>query len=312
MSSGKQVSPFRKVLAVLVLLVTTVGSMLFGFWLTGGWGGQELDQPPPAPFDDVPPLARAITISMVLGFLSVLVLLVGGGMYAVILGTRLFFSDFSRPVWSRFKARLFLANIFVPLPVMVGVSGLITAMGTPLLIGRGVSYQTGFILLFFIPFVLLQLVSIWLSIWTPLVKRLTRARLLALGVKPARLARGIFLGISNPAKKSSRKLGLIEEDVGMLWITRDELVYEGDDDEFRVQREQCLSIERVADTGSVSAYFGNVHIILTFARDGRAPRKVRLHPESSMTMTSTARASDWLANKLEKWKRTVPEPTTSD
>jgi hypothetical protein len=88
----------------------------------------------------------------------------------------------------------------------------------------------------------------------------------------------------------------------MLWITPDELVYEGDNDEFRVRRDQCLSIERVADAGSTSAYFGNVHIILTLACEGAPPRRVRLHPESSWTMTGTARASDRLANQLERWK----------
>jgi CxxC motif-containing protein (DUF1111 family) len=70
---------------------------------------------------------------------------------------------------------------------------------------------------------------------------------------------------------------------------------------------QSLTLpERIADTGSVSAYFGNVHIILTIACDGAAPRRVRLHPESSWTMTGTARASDRLANKLERWKRDQP------
>jgi anthranilate/para-aminobenzoate synthase component II len=92
----------------------------------------------------------------------------------------------------------------------------------------------------------------------------------------------------------------------MLWIEPDELVYKGDNDDFHVRREQCMSIERVADAGSISAYFGNVHIILTFEEDGVGPRRVRLHPESSMTMTGIARASDRLAEELERWKGVAP------
>ena len=73
-----------------------------------------------------------------------------------------------------------------------------------------------------------------------------------------------------------------------------------------------LSIERVADAGSVSAYFGNVNIILTLACEGAAPRRVRLHPESTLTMTGTARASDRLANDLEQWTGAVTLAETKD
>jgi hypothetical protein len=125
------------------------------------------------------------------------------------------------------------------------------------------------------------------------------------------MERGILMGISDPAKKSLGKLGVawVEDDIGMLWITPDELIYEGDEDEFRVRREQLVSIERAANPGAVSVYFGNLNIILTFASEGAAPRRVRLHPESSWTMTGTARASDHLANELERWKDAVPEVT---
>jgi hypothetical protein len=250
--------------------------------------------------------------TVVLAWLSVVVLLVGVALYAVVLATRLFIFDFRRPVWSNFKTRLFVANILAPMPVMLGISGLVAAIGSPLLIGLGMAPETVFLVLFFVPFVLLQLLSTWMSIWTPLVTRLTRARLQALGVEPARIEQGFMLGISDPAKKSLRKLGLIEDDVGMLWITPDELVYQGDNDAFRVRREQCVSIERVADAGSVSAYFGNVHIILTFARDGAAPRRLRLHPESTLTMTGSARASDRLANELEQWTGAVTLAETKE
>jgi hypothetical protein len=305
MNGGKQVSALRKVLMVLGLVAVIIVSTLVGVLASGGWPGPEALAP--APFGGPRPFARAAAFSIVLAFLSVVALLFGAALYAATWATRLFIFDLSRPVWSTFKTRLFIANILVPLPIMLGISGLVAALGWPFLVTLDMAHETALPVLAFVPFLLLQVVSIWFNIWRPCVTRLTHSRLLALGVEPARIDQGILLGISDPAKKSSRKLGLIEDDLGMLWITPDELVYEGDNDAFRIRGEQCLSIERVVDAGSVSAYFGNVHIILTFGCDGAAPRRVRLHPESSMTMTGTARASDRLADELERWKGAVAD-----
>jgi hypothetical protein len=113
------------------------------------------------------------------------------------------------------------------------------------------------------------------------------------------------MGISDPAFTSMAKT-LIEDDVGMLWIEQNELAYVGDNDEFCIRREQCHSIERAADAAATSAYSGNVNVIMTFKEDGAGPRRVRLHPESSMTMTGLARASDRLADQLEQWRHAVP------
>jgi hypothetical protein len=271
------------------------------FWRDSG--------PPTSTFDRGGQTAGAIAFSMVTGFLSVVALLAGVALYAVVLATRLFIFDLRRPVWHSFKSRWFLANIVVPLPILFGVSGLVASIGSVLLVSLGVAHGTAFLVLSLGSFILLQLLSIWFRIWTPIVSRLTRARMRALGVEPARMDRAILLGISDPAFTSMAK-GLIEDDVGMLWIEPDELVYEGDTDEFRVRREQCTSIERLADAASTSAYFGNVNVVLTFTEDGAGPRRVRLHPESSMTMTGIARASDRLADELERWKGAAPAPTT--
>src|SRR4029077_5516575 len=203
----------------------------------------------------------------------------------------LFIFNLRRPVWQSFKNRWWVANILVPLPIMFGVSGLVAAIGSPMLVSLGMAHGTAFLGLALASFMLLQLLSIWLRIWAPVVTRLTRARLRALGIEPARRDRGILLGISDPAFTSMGK-GLIEDDVGMLWVEPDELIYEGDNSSFRIRREQCTSIERVADAAATSAYFGNVNVILTIVEDGAGPRRVRLHPESSMNMTGIARASD--------------------
>jgi hypothetical protein len=275
---------------------------------SGGLGLQDLALPA-SPIGHAGPSRAAIAFSVVLAFLSVVALVAGLALYAIVLATRLFIFDFSRPVWLSFKNRWFVANILVPLPIGLGVGGLVSAMGSPFLINLGVGHETAFMVLFFVPIVLLQLLTIWLRIWMPVESRLARTRLRALGVEPARIDQGILLGISDPSRTSLAK-GLIEDDIGMLWITPDELVYEGDNDEFRVRREQLVSIEQVADAGSVSAYFGNANVIVTLACDGAPPRRVRLHPESSWTLTGTARASDRLAAELERWKGAAPAPTT--
>jgi hypothetical protein len=301
MSSLKQLSPFRKMLGILLILVVMIVSLFVGLMAAGGpfWRDSVRSS-------NLGHVGRsAIGFSLVTGLLSIAALLAGVALYAVVVVTRMFIFDLRRPVWPSVKVRWFLANILVPLPIMLGVSGLVAAIGSPLLVSLGMAYGTAFLVLILVPLILLQLFSIWFRIWTPLVSRLIRGRLRALGVEPVRIDRGILLGISDPSFTSMGK-GLIEDDVGMLWIEPDELVYEGDNDQFRIRREQCLSIERVADAAATSAYFGNVNIILTIAEDGAGPRRVRLHPESSMTMTSIARASDRLADELERWKGVVP------
>jgi hypothetical protein len=302
----KKVSTLQKVLAVLALLACIGGGMVFGLWVSGGLGHLRDSSPPAPPDAEANAFAGTMALSIVLGFLSVVAILGGALLYLLIVGARLFVFEFTRPVWSRFKTRLFIVNIFVPLVVMFGLSGFIAAISTVLLASAGIANPTASVLLFFGPFILLQLTFVWLSVWTPLILRLARSRLLAIGIEPARLQEGTFLGISDPAKKSSRKMGLIEEDIGMLWINPDALVYRGDNDAFCVRRDQLISIERIADAGSVSAYFGNVHIILTFKPEGAPPRRVRLHPESSWTMTGIARATNDLAKALEQWKGPVP------
>jgi len=310
MTARKKLSAFQKVLAVVALLSVIIIPTLLGLLASGGLGGHDVG-PSDLPLGKGRLMGTTIAFSIVIAALSVVALVVGAAMYAIVLATRLFIFDFSRPVWSNANSRMFVANILVPLPATLGIGGLVAAIGGPVLVRLGVAAETAFLALALGAFILLQLVSAWLSIWTPLVSRLTRARLRALGVEPARIDQGMLLGISDPAKKSLGKLGVawVEDDIGMLWITPDELIYEGDSDEFRIRREQLLSIERMANPGAVSAYFGNLNIILTLACEGAPPRRVRLHPESSWTMTGTARASDRLANELERWKSGVPAGT---
>jgi hypothetical protein len=313
MTVRKRLSVFQKVSAAVVLLAVIIGSTLLGFWASGGLGGRDVE-PSVLAFPKGRQMATTIAFAIVTAALSVVALAVGAAFYAIVVATRLFVFDFSRPVWSSANSRMFFANFLVPAPTMLGIGGLVAAIGGPVLARLGMAPETAFLVLGVGAFILMQLVYAWLSIWTPLVSRLTRARLSALGVEPASMDQGILMGISDPAKKSITRIGVawVEEDIGMLWITPDELIYEGDNDEFRVRPEQLLLIERVANAGAVSAYFGNLNIIMTFACEGGDSRRVRLHPESSWTMTGTARESDRLANELERWKSRAPAGTNAN
>jgi hypothetical protein len=233
MSSRKQLSPLQKMLGIMAILAAMVVSLFVGLMASGGpfWR----DSGPPSNLGRMDRLM--IGFSVVTGFLSIAALLAGVALYALVVATRLFIFNLRRPVWQSFKNRWWVANILVPLPIMFGLSGLVAAIGSPMLVSLGMAHGTAFL-----SFMLLQVLTIWLRIWTPILVRLTRARLLALGVEPERMDRGILLGISDPAFASMGK-GLIEDDVGMLWVEPDELIYEGDNNTFRIRREQCTSIK---------------------------------------------------------------------
>src|SRR5688572_32674933 len=102
---------------------------------------------------------------------------------------------------------------------------------------------------------------------------------------PAQFPGGIPIGISDPAKSTMKKFLLVEEDLGLLWFTPTHLTYRGDDAAWDVAREDLLHVERKADPGAVSAYFGAVHVILHVRQPDGTTRQIRLHPQSSWTLT---------------------------
>jgi hypothetical protein len=159
--------------------------------------------------------------------------------------------------------------------------------------------------------VLIQFLTVWFNIWQPLEKSIIPGRLLARGISQEYLDRGLFIGISDPAKSSFKKMTMVEEDVGMLWFGNEELVYIGDTEDFRIKRDQLIDVERKADAGGVSAYFGNVNVIIRFRLDDGTERLTRLHNEGQWTMSRAAKASNVLADNLTRWKQWSDRPETS-
>jgi hypothetical protein len=91
--------------------------------------------------------------------------------------------------------------------------------------------------------------------------------------------------------------------MGMLWLERDRLVYRGDDASFVVERERLLEVERLVVKRSASAYAGNRHIVLRLLQENGTERRVRLHVEGAWTMGRLVKATNALADRLNRWKQ---------
>src|SRR5439155_2816446 len=169
---------------------------------------------PAAVEDSVPTLFRSIFLIVIGG----VCLAAGVVAYVVVLSTNCFTFNFDRQVWPGLKGKIFLANIFVPLPIAVGMGCLVGAVVSPMLIAAGVSSNMANFLPIIGSIFLLQIIQLWILIWAPLEKRIITSRLLALGLSQEHLATGVYLGLSNPAAGRLKRMGLIEENMGALWV----------------------------------------------------------------------------------------------
>ncbi|MGB7157512.1 MAG: hypothetical protein WBD40_05565 [Tepidisphaeraceae bacterium] len=288
-----KLSPIKWFVGVLVFFVFTLSCAALGIWLSGG------------PRDGVAPAALpAMAIGLIaLGIVSAAL---GAAIYGLILLTSVFTFDFTRPYFRTFGGKLWVANLVVGMLIAAGfafvMAPTLLAILGPLMPGGIVA-----IVAVMLPFFIAQLFFVWLTIWAPLETGIIAKRLGAKGIGPDLLSRGHYIGISDPTKSSLKKMTLVEEDMGMLWLEPDALMYRGDAVDFDVVRDQLLAIERQADAGSTSSYFGAVHVILRIAAPGQpgGERRVRLHPEGDWTLTGKARALNDLADRLASWKATT-------
>jgi hypothetical protein len=100
-----------------------------------------------------------------------------------------------------------------------------------------------------------------------------------------------------------KKLTVVEEDMGLLWIEPHALMYRGDAIDWDLARDQVIAVERRADAGSTSSYFGAVHIVLHVADPVTGgERQIRLHTEGDWTMSAKACALANLGDRLDSWK----------
>jgi hypothetical protein len=247
----------------------------------------------------VPPLLIALTSFMVGGFCLVL----GTILYTLVIATRCFTFNFNRPFWNNVKVKLYSTNIFVLFFFDIGVGFLLSAFITPFLMALGLPFIIALAIPILGAVVSVGLLTSFVSIWTPLDRPMITQRLRSLDVPQEDIAKGILVGISDPAKSSFKKFTMVEEDVGMLWLKPERLVYHGDSRSFEILRSELIAIERSSDPGSLAAYGGAVDIILHFMQDGGQERRIRLHTEGNWTLIAVRRSLDSLAQKLTIWNK---------
>lgn len=279
---------------VALTWIAVVASMvaIYAFWTW--WFGRR----PSSGSDESGP---GIVFSVVMGFLGMIFLVGGIGAYAATIFTNCLTFDFRRPVWNEVKVKIFFANILVPLGFALGLGFLLSALVSPALIAAGVNRGFANIGSVMGMIFVVQLVQLWILIWGPLEKRLITKRSSALGVTAQQLQGAFTVGISNPEKSSFKKFGLIEEDVGALWVGPEQLIYWGDREQFGLSREQITRIERRQDTGSTSMLGGVAHVILHVKQSDGSTRQIRLHNEGLLTMGQKRSAMEQLAQAIAQW-----------
>lgn len=247
----------------------------------------------------------ALIFSLILSVLFLLFAALGFGIYMILYKKSCFISNFNIPVYPKFRNSFFLWNLLVTTFACFALIALGDAIFFPILLLFGLPHQISFIFPVFILFPLSFFFMYWFNFWNPIWKRITRLRLVQKRVTEEQSAKGFYMGISNPEKSSWKKFGLIEDDIGMLWIEKDKISYVGDSIYFSFTREQLENIERISDAGSVAAYAGVSHIILKFMTPSGS-RRIKLHMESYWTLTGLARATDELAEQIALWKASNP------
>jgi hypothetical protein len=146
-----------------------------------------------------------------------------------------------------------------------------------------------------------QVLQLWVLIWSPIERRIITQRLAALGITPAQLKTAALIGLSNPASGLGKRFAAIEEDMGALWVGPEQLIYWGDVEQFGIKREQLAGMERRADNRSTTVLGGITHIILHVKQPDSSIRQIRLHTEGHWTMGQKRQAMDTLAEAIARW-----------
>ena len=221
----------------------------------------------------------------------------------MILFTHCLSFDFNYPVWPGVKGKLFLVNIVVPLGVGLGLGFMVSSVVTPLLMARGFNSEVAGLIPVLGMVGLVQVAQLWIMVWAPLERRLIVRRLQTLGISAEQLNSAFLIGLSNPASGMLKRFGSIEEDIGALWITADQLVYWGDSERFAITRDQLTAVERKADNRSVSLLAGITHVILHVKTATGVERQIRLHNEGQWTMGQKRKMMERLAEAIGSWYR---------
>ena len=288
-------SKLRVVLRWLLVFAFVGGLMTFGFFM--------VRRQTPGAFEDTSFGRSAFFFAF-----GAIFLLAGIAAYFLFTFTNGFTTDFTRPIWNAMKVKIYLANVVVPLFLALGLGFMLSALVSPPLASAGLDPAMANLVPLFGVIGLLQVVQFVVLIWTPLEKRIVRARLAAQGITDEQLKGSVLAGLSNPASGYTKRFCMIEEDMGALWITPDWIVYHGDGEQFKITRDQLVEMERKADRKSTTMLAGIAHVILHVKSPGGFDRQIRLHVEGLWTLGQKRKAMDALAEAIAHWHAHSPAP----
>jgi hypothetical protein len=288
----KPPSKLRIVLMWLLMLGVILFWVVFWIWKNPGHAPAE-----ESPDESGTALAHVILSLLAGGFF----LVCGVAGYLVTIFTGCLTFNHQRPAWAAAKRKLYFVNIVVTVLLALGLGFILAAFATPLLVALGLDKGLAFMVPVMLMVAAVQMVELWVLIWMPVETYIIRKRLAVSGVTPEQLQTATLVGLSNPASTFAKRFGRIEEDVGALWISPEQLVYRGDGEQFDFGREQIVSIEQKADNRSTSVLSGMAHVILHVRLPDGATRQIRLHTEGLWTMGQRKRKMDELAVAINQW-----------
>jgi len=300
MQSGNERLPvFKRVGGFLLIIIVLIASFLLGIKLIGMFSSHE---PVPESFLAAGSFFNS-TIAIVLSAIALTAAVVA---YAVTFLTSCFTFDFNKPFFASFKKKLYLINIAVGLGLSLAIGFIISVPITPILIHHGLPEPLPFIIPILASLICVQLTMVWINIWAPLNRAVVRKRAIVLGVAPPDLAKGVLVGVSDPGKSSFKKLTLVEDDVGVLWIEPDRLVYRGDTENFVLKREDMISVKCKADAGSMASYAGAAYPILQYRSSDGSEQSIRLHSWGSWSLGELSKSLRLITSKLKSWQLRTP------
>ena len=291
-STNKRPSKLRIVLMWLLMVGVIVFWVVFLMWRNyARMPAEESDG------ESAGVIVRSVLSLVVGGFFMVL----GVMSYLAVIFSGCFTFSYKRPVWKAVKTKQFFANIIVMILLALGTGFLLAAFLGPVLMALGMDAGLAHLLPVMLMIVGVQIVQLWVLIWSPIERRIIIKRLAVLGFTPAQLQSAALVGLSNPSSGLVKRFAAIEEDMGALWVGPDLLVYRGDGEQFDITREQLVQMERKADNRSTSVLGGIAHVILHVKRPDGGIRQIRLHTEGHWTMGQKRKAMDALADAIAKW-----------
>ncbi|MHC4441121.1 MAG: hypothetical protein ACYTF1_15850 [Planctomycetota bacterium] len=299
---AKKLSAGKRALGVLFIVMVIVVGGLFGLWITGTFEYED-----PSTVSEEP---QDLIFSVVVFVFAFIAFAIGLAGYYLVLCTCCFTNDFSRPFFRSLKAKLYVANIVVSLFIVLGLALFVSVFIRPILLAAGISPLYSFMIPAFGAFFILNFVLMWFQIWAPLEKKVIARRLGALGIPLQYIQTGTYIGVSDPTKSSFKKMTLVEDDCGMLWVTPTTISYRGDTETFDIQRDQLIEVERRADAGDNDSLAGVVNVIMKIRQDDGQQRSIRLHCEGCWTQSAKARAMDRLTSEITQWQENLTNPTT--